>query len=64
MDAPVINTKTELSLEEAKCEYLELVAHLKNSPRFGWLSHIENAINNRMVYLQKTITDIICEVEK
>lgn len=64
MEAPKISTKTDLSLEESKREFRELQAHLKNCPRFGWISHIENAINNRMDYLRKTITDIICEVTK
>ncbi len=62
MDAPVIGTNKELTLEQAKAEFIELVAHLKNKPKFGWVRGIQTRIDDRLDYLRITITNFICEI--
>ena len=62
MDAPKISKERDIDLEQAKYEYIELVGYLNNPPQFGWIRHIQSGIEDRMSFLEKTITHFICEV--
>lgn len=64
MNAPVINTETELSLSDAKAEYRYLTDALKNCPQFGWVQYIETRIENRLEFLAKTIADKVCKEQE
>jgi len=62
---PEISTRTDLTLAEAKVEYIELREHLKseNQPTYGWQPWVNNLIAQRLTYLRTTITDCVCEVK-
>ena len=65
---PEISNKTDLSLSEAKLEYVELTALLNKKDGFpsggiGWSSSVLNQIHSRLNFLRTEITDIICEVK-
>jgi len=63
-----ISDRTDLTLDEAKAEYRELLA-LKNVKVFpqggmGWSAYVLRRIEDRLNFLRTRITDIICEVAK
>lgn len=64
MEAPTISTRTDLSLSEAKKEYIELEFHLKNKPKFGWVKAIQIQIDNRLDFVKTIIADKVCGVKK
>ncbi len=61
MDPTKIPTETNLTFDQAKREYRELVALQRAAPKFGFVLGIATTINNRMDYLRKLITDKVCE---
>jgi hypothetical protein len=61
MDLPIISDKTDLTLAEAKKEYLELLDTLKVG---NWATWLVNRIEDRLTFLRTKIADIICEVSK
>jgi len=68
MELPVISTKTDLTLDEAKREYIDLKKLLKAETfpdnGTGWSSWVLDKIETRMMFLKTLIADTICNEEK
>lgn len=63
--APEISTRTDLTIDEARDEYIRLTELLKkeNKPRYGWARHIQAKIDERQMFLRETITNLYIEKE-
>ena len=56
MKAPTISTETNLTIEEAIAEFIELGDSLgKNAPQYGWVSNIVDGIELRRRFLSDQI---------
>lgn len=57
-DIPKLSERTDLTLLQAKAEYIYLVNFPR--PEHGFANWLEVRIVDRMAYLQKIITNFIC----
>ena len=61
MELPKISEEKNLSLTQAKQEYIQLTTFLKdNRPKHGWLESILIRYNQRLDFLKTTITEKVC----
>lgn len=64
MELPKISDEQNLTLSQAKQEYIELTSFLKdNRPEFGWLDSILTQFDLRLNFLRKLVTDKVCKID-
>ena len=59
MDITKLSKETDLTLAQAKAEFIELTRLYKDSPPGGWMRHINITVGDRLDFLRRTITDFV-----
>lgn len=62
MELPTISDKTNLTIAEAKAEFIELAE--SPIPKYGWSTGAQTLIDNRLIWLKQKIFNDVMEQYK